>query len=116
MPVHADDHAPRPAKPASAWLALCRDIADSGELRRQYLDQHLAYIESVMDRVAVAGPLSHEAGASFSGSCFIYHVENLAAAESLLHNDPYYQAGLYESVELHAFRPAAGIWIGGASW
>lgn len=41
-----------------AWLVLCRDVEDSKALRERYLQAHLAYIETVMDRVAVAGPLA----------------------------------------------------------
>ena len=52
-----------------AWLVLCRDIPDSGALRRRHLKRHLAYIESVMDRVAVAGPLAETADGDFAGSC-----------------------------------------------
>lgn len=107
---------PHPPGPAVAWLVVCRDIADSSDLRRRYLDRHLAYIESVMDRIAVAGPLSASVGGSLSGSCFIYHTDDRAVAETLLHEDPYYKAGLYESVEFRAFRLAAGVWIGGATW
>ncbi len=99
-----------------AWLVLCRDIADSGDLRRQHLNRHLAYIESVMDQVAVAGPLSATAGGNLTSSCFVYHTDDRAAAETLLRDDPYYKAGLYATVEFRAFRPAAGTWIGGAAW
>ena len=116
MPSNQDEIAQRPSIPAGVWLVVCQDIAESGDLRRRHLDQHLAYIESVMDRVAVAGPLSSSAGGRLSGSCFIYRADDRAAAEALLHNDPYYRAGIYESVEFRAFRPAAGVWVGGAAW
>ena len=109
-------NAPSLGEPDLVWLVLCRDIPNSAHLRRRHLAQHLAYIESVMDRVSVAGPLSANLAGSFSGSCFIYRASDLEDAEALLHNDPYYQAGLYETVEIHAFRPAAGVWIGGATW
>ena len=69
-----------------------------------------------MDRVAVAGPLSATADGKFSSSCFVYHTDDLAVAEALLHADPYYAAGLYETVEFRAFRPVAGTWVGGATW
>ena len=98
------------------WLVICRDVPDSGDLRRRYLDRHLAYIESVMDQVAVAGPLSATVGGDLSGSCFVYRTDDRSVAEALLRDDPYYQAGLYETVEFRAFRPAAGTWIGGAAW
>ena len=99
-----------------AWLVLCRDADDSGALRRRHLDRHLAYIESVMDRVAVAGPLAETVGGAFEGSFFVYLTDDRAVAESLLHNDPYFQAGLYGEVEFHAFRAVAGAWVGGAAW
>ena len=99
-----------------AWLVLCRDIPDSGALRRRHLKRHLAYIESVMDRVAVAGPLAETADGDFAGSCFVYLTDDRADAESLLRNDPYFEAGLYREVEFHAFRAVAGAWVGGAAW
>ena len=33
-----------------------------------------------------------------------------------LHNDPYFEAGLYREVEFHAFSAVAGTWVGGATW
>ena len=99
-----------------AWLVLCRDVADAGALRRRHLERHLAYIESMMDRIAVAGPLAETVGGDFEGSVFVYLTDDRAVAESLLHNDPYFQAGLYGEVEFHAFRAVAGAWVGGAAW
>ena len=98
------------------WLVLCHDGANAAALRKRYLDRHLAYIESVMDQVAVAGPLAESADGEFTGSCFIYHTEDRSVAESLLRNDPYFAAGLYRSVTFHAFRAAAGGWVGGPTW
>jgi len=99
-----------------AWLVICRDVADSAALRKLHLKHHLAYIETLMDQVAVAGPLAETAGGGYVGSCFIYHTDDRAVAESLLRNDPYFAVGLYREVEFHAFRPAAGTWVGGPSW
>lgn len=99
-----------------AWLVLCRDVADSKTLRERYLQAHLAYIETVMDQVAVAGPLADEHGGAYSGSCFVYHTDDRSIAEALLRGDPYFRAGIYGDVAFHAFRAAAGTWVGGASW
>jgi len=98
------------------WLVICRDVADSGALRRRHLERHLAYIESVMDRVAAAGPLAGTVDGDFEGSFFVYLTDDRADAESLLHDDPYFVAGLYREVEFHAFRAVAGAWVGGAAW
>ena len=99
-----------------SWLVICRDVADSGALRRRHLERHLAYIESVMDRIAVAGPLARTVDGDFAGSFFVYLTDDRADAESLLHDDPYFEAGLYREVEFHAFRAVAGAWVGGAAW
>ncbi len=99
-----------------AWLVICRDIADSEALRQRHLASHLAYVDTIMDQIAVAGPLASQSQGAYTGSCFIYHTDDRAAAESLLFNDPYHQVGLYRDVQFQALRPAAGTWVGGAAW
>jgi len=98
------------------WLVICSDVAASAALRRKHLQAHLTYIESVMDRISVAGPLFAGTADDMNGSCFIYRTDDLGQARTLLHNDPYYQAGLYSRTEFIAFKPVAGIWMDGAAW
>ena len=98
-----------------AYLALCDDIENSGPLREQVRDEHLAYVEQHQDKIAVAGPLG-EAQAGYRASLFIYAVDDLSAAESLLFHDPYYRAGVYADVRFEPFRPAIGTWVGGKQW
>lgn len=101
-----------------AWTALCIDHEDidTGTLRRDARDAHFAYIESIMDRLLVAGPLTLPGSKRYHGSLFVYRVDSEADARSLLEDDPYWQVGIYASCELHPFVPAAGSWVGGASW
>lgn len=99
-----------------AIIALCRDHAGAAQLRRDVLSAHLAYIETVMDRVAVAGPLRSEAGGPTTGSCFIYDTDDLAEARQLLEADPYYSNGLYAEVSMRHMTAAAGQWIGVKTW
>ena len=98
------------------WLVICSDATDSAALRRDHLQAHLAYIEKVMDRISVAGPLFADAADAMNGSCFIYRTDDLDEARALLHNDPYYRAGVYGRTEIRAFKPVAGAWVGGAAW
>lgn len=98
------------------WLVICRDAADSGALRQRYLKRHLAYVETVMDQIAVAGPMAKSVDGEYVGSCFVYRTDDRAVAESLLHKDPYFEVGLYREVEFHALHPKAGAWLGGATW
>ena len=101
-----------------AWLALCTDRTDidTGALRSARREAHFAYIESIMERLLVAGPLSNGLGAAHQGSLFIYRVDSEAEARRLLEDDPFWQAGIYADCQFQAFTPAAGRWPGGALW
>ena len=100
------------------YLALCRDDPrkDCAGLRAREKARHFAYIESILEHLLVAGPLSCSPGADFDGSLFLYMVETEAQARRLLENDPYYRAGIYADVQFRYFVPAAGAWTGGTVW
>ncbi len=99
-----------------AYICFCRDVENSTPLRQANTAAHLAYIEKIMGRVLVAGPMAADSEGDYSGSTFIYDVESREEALQLLHNDPYFRAGLYTDVACRYFRPAAGNWIGGKTW
>ncbi len=100
------------------YLVVCIDDRqkDCRALRAAEKSRHFAYIESILDKVLIAGPLSESPAADFSGSVFVYAVETEAEARRLLEEDPYYQAGLYADIQFSCFLPAAGTWIGGTLW
>lgn len=98
------------------FMAVCEDNGDCSELRAEHLEQHLAYVETIMDRISVAGPLREEGDSQVGASCFLYSGSSLQAVKPLLEKDPYYQAGIYRSVRWFSFIPAAGEWVGGRNW
>lgn len=85
-------------------------------LRESNLDAHLAYIETILDRILVAGPAGGTTNADFGLSVFVYDTDERGEAERLLRDDPYFACGLYGDVRLEPFVPAAGSWIGGKAW
>jgi len=95
------------------YSAYCRDRedTDTASLRTQVLDEHLAYVATIQDKVLVAGPLSTGASTSFNASLFVYDVETEAEARQLLECDPYWQAGVYGEVTWARFTPARGTWL-----
>ncbi len=100
------------------FLAICHDhpVAESKVIRETQLQAHFAYIETILDRVLVAGPVGDAPPDEFATSLFLYAVEDRDEAEQLLHGDPYFKAGLYGEVQIRPFLPAAGRWIGGTVW
>jgi uncharacterized protein YciI len=100
------------------YVAICRDDPqrDTGALREAHKLAHFAYIESILGRLLVAGPLPQPPDGAHRASLFVYAVETEVEARAMLQADPYFQAGIYSDVELQAFLPAAGGWIGGTVW
>lgn len=100
------------------YIAICRDLAgqDNRRIRKAQLDSHCAYIETIIDRLMIAGPVGDAAGGESGISVFIYDVDHREDAERLLYGDPYFKAGLYGEIEIDRFLPAAGRWIGGKVW
>jgi uncharacterized protein YciI len=101
-----------------AWVALCtdRNDVDTGALRRAAREAHFGYIESIMDRLLVAGPLAAPGSTEHRASLFVYRVNSEAEARALLESDPFWQAGIYGDCRFWPFTPAAGEWLGGAIW
>lgn len=102
------------------YIALCEDdpAVDAAGLRRQQRAAHFAYIETILDRLLVAGPLRADGSGpeSHVASLFIYATEDQAEARALLEADPYFRAGIYGQVRLQPFTAAAGSWLGGTIW
>ncbi|MBY6004016.1 YciI family protein [Salipiger bermudensis] len=85
---------------------IAKDKKGALQTRKDNRDAHLAYIDST-GSVAQAGPLLDEAG-EMAGSLVILDVTDMSAAQDWAANDPYAKAGLFESVELVAWKKVIG--------
>jgi uncharacterized protein YciI len=96
------------------FACYCRDAEGSGPKREEHFASHLANIEANMAALKVAGPLKD--GDHTVGSLLIVEAEDAAAARTLLEQDPYYAAGVWDSIMIDQFLGVAGGWVGGATW
>jgi uncharacterized protein YciI len=96
---------------------ICEDLPgdEAARLRQERLADHLAHVESVLDRILVAGPLKDVDG-RVRGSLRVLDVPSLDAAAQLMARDPYHAPGIWASVRLLEFGAVAGAWVGGAAW
>jgi uncharacterized protein YciI len=99
----------------SAFAIWCHDRPDSSAVRTASRDAHLAHVEAHIDRYLVAGPLRDAAG-EVAGSLLIVTADNVEDARAFLGTDPYFTADLWQSIDIRAFNPAAGDWVGGVTW
>lgn len=100
----------------SAYFSIMAWDGPKGAVARaESTAAHLAHIETIMDKIAVAGPLKDSAGGNV-GSLFVVTAASAAEAEAILKTDPYFQAGVWDRWEVHSFIAAAGEWVGGKTW
>ena len=79
------------------------DKPDSAALRQRVRPEHKAYLGSVAERIAFAGPLMHDDGVTMIGSLLVIDFAGRDAAQAWLANEPFTRAGLYAGVEMHGF-------------
>lgn len=88
------------------YVLICKDAPGKLAVRKANREAHLAYAgESGV--VTLGGPLLDEAG-EMIGSMIVLDVASRAEAEGFAAADPYALAGLFQSVEIHAWRRVIG--------
>jgi len=85
----------------------CLDKPASLDLRLANREAHLAYVGGFKDRLRVAGPLLDAEG-NMAGSLLILEFDDLAAAKAFSADDPYNKAGLFQRVDVTAFKATLG--------
>jgi uncharacterized protein YciI len=85
---------------------MARDKPDALQIRLDNRAAHLAYIEET-GVVSQAGPLLDDHG-NMTGSLVILDVDDMAAAKVWAANDPYARAGLFQTVDLTAWKKVIG--------
>ena len=93
------------------YVIIGNDVENSLSKRLQVRDQHLARLNELkaQGRLFVAGPCpvidSEDPGeAGFSGSVIIAEFDSLDNAQTWANQDPYIEAGVYESVVIKPFK------------
>ena len=77
------------------------------ELRIATRKAHLAFLGRRRSKVRTAGPFTAEDGTP-CGSLLVIEAKDLAAAEAFAAADPYFKAGVFESVTVRPWKLVAG--------
>lgn len=88
------------------FVIYAKDKPNHTEVRATNRPDHVAWLKA--NTFHVAGPLLAEDGETMIGSMLILEADSKVAAAELIKNDPYAKAGLFVSVELHAYNWAIG--------
>jgi uncharacterized protein YciI len=83
------------------FVVIGRDKGD-GSLRRRNRADHLTFVEGWQAQIVYAGPLIE--GGHMVGSLFVFDLPDRAALDDYLAEDPYFRAGIFETVEIYESR------------
>ncbi len=86
------------------FALVCTDKPGAAELRSSNRPQHLAFLQRHADQLVYAGPLIGDDGQTPAGSLIILDCPDQRAAEAFAEQDPYAEAGLFQSVSIRPTR------------
>jgi len=94
------------------WYSIyCEDKKNSLDLRMKTRESHLEKLKLLLDqgRILIAGPCpaidSEDPGEhGFTGSLIVAKFPSIQEAKEWAKNDPYYIAGVFESVTVKPFK------------
>jgi len=94
----------------------CKDAQGGAEARKSKLEEHLRHIEEIENRIKVAGPVMGPDGNEPVASLLVFEVDSLDEAAAMMHADPYFQAGVWQEINIQEFKGVVGSWVGGKTW
>ena len=88
---------------------ICKDKPREGlELRLANRPDHVAWLEGLGSVLKFAGPFMDDAGEEMRGSLVVIEAENIAEARAISAQDPFYKMGVFERVDVHAWKWTIG--------
>lgn len=86
------------------YVALLTAKPNTAALRAETKPRHDAYWDEHLGRIRYGGPMLSDDGETRIGQVLVLDVEDRATAEKIVTEDPFVQAGLFESWSIHRFR------------
>lgn len=78
------------------YSIIARDKPDGLEHRMAVRPEHLKHLDSLGDKLVIAGPFQTEEGKA-TGSFMVIEAPDLATATALFEQDPFIRLGVFES-------------------
>jgi uncharacterized protein YciI len=88
-------------KKAAQWAIYCWDNSGMTEKRKALLAEQKAYVKSFGERVIGYGHFVSDDGRETLGTSFFMQLDDRAAADAFVAEEPMSKAGVYGKVEIH---------------
>ena len=86
------------------YAIVCFDRPDSAPLRDTHRAAHMEFLKTHSGKIVFGGPLKHTADGPSTGALIVVDCATRQEAEALIGADPFCRGGVYESVEVRAFK------------
>jgi hypothetical protein len=86
------------------FVALLEDEPSKADVRPKYMKEHLAHLESLLDNIRFAGPLTDPKTNAAAGGLWIVEAGSAEEVRRMLEADPFYKAGLRKSIRVLAWK------------
>lgn len=86
------------------FVILTTDKANATHIRQEMRPAHLEYIRGFGTQIVAGGATLAEDGEVMTGSFILVDMADRGAVQAFLRNDPYVQAGLFDTVEIRRWR------------
>jgi len=93
---------------AAQWAIYCWDKPVMRDTRRALLAEQKAYVKRLSEREIGYGHFVSDDGRETLGTSFFMQLDDRAAADEFLANEPLNKAGLYQRVEIHRWSNSFG--------
>ncbi len=74
------------------WLVIFSDDPAMLDVRAEFGQKHLSYVDQNSDKILLAGGLRHNHETPFVGGSWLVKARDMAEVEKLIHEDPYFDA------------------------
>src|SRR3954451_21640171 len=92
------------------YAIICFDRPDSTRLRDTHRAAHVQCLNANSARIVFGGPLKGSAAGPRTGALIVVNCSTLNEPEILIDLDPFYLAGVSESVPIRAFEQVSSHW------
>jgi uncharacterized protein YciI len=86
------------------FLVIGHGRPNAAAARDELVEDHRRYLDEYRERFIARGPLLSDDGNEWVGSAMLVELGSRAAVDAMLANEPYTEAGLYTSIEIHDWR------------
>lgn len=86
------------------YAIICFDRPHSAVLRDAHRAAHQKFLSENSKKILFGGPLKNAADGPSTGALIVVDCATRQEAESFIAADPFYRAGVYETVSVRAFK------------